>query len=52
MAYREGEVKEVDAGCQGKSGGLFFLALRNEDAFDIPLIVSTLNSNIWFGCTE
>ena len=24
-AYREGEVKEVDAGCQGKSGGLLLL---------------------------
>ena len=51
-AYREGEVKEVDAGCRGKSGGLFLLALRNEDAFDIPLIFSTLNSYIWLGCTE
>ena len=51
-ASKEGEVKQVDAGGQEESGGLFVLALRNEDAFDIPLNVSTLNSDIWIGCTE
>ena len=49
---KEGEVKEVDAGVQEESGGLFLLALMNEDVFDIPLNVSTLNSDIWIGCTE
>ena len=44
-------MKQADAGGQEESGGLFVLALRNEDAFDIPLNVSTLNSDIWIGCT-
>ena len=51
-ASKEGEVKQADAGGQEESGGLFVLVLRNEDAFDIPLNVSTLNSDIWIGCTE
>ena len=45
-ASKEGEVKQADAGGQEESGGLFVLALRNEDAFDIPLNVFSLNSNI------
>ena len=52
--YREGkgEVKETDAGGQEESGGHFVLALRNEDAFDIPLNVSTLKFVVWIGCKE
>ena len=45
-------MKELDAGGQEESGGLFVLALTNEDAFDITLNVFTLNSDILIGCTE
>ena len=49
---KNGEVMEADARGQKESGGLFVLALRNKDVFDIPLNVFILNSNIWISCME